>query len=171
MIYNKNATNVVIAKGAPLSCTALPYAKTIWRGPALGGLGTYRFYATRVKNSFFFEPVSPCQVNIGASSAQRAPRDCFPARHRTPHGRQTCPRWPRRRARATPAHPASGRGVGKDASFEEHHLAKPCCARTCIRLLAAELSLLKNLSSRSAIAIANAYGPNPTIQAAGLPSI
>ena len=69
-------------------------------------------------------------------------------------------------ARATPAHPASGRGVGKDASFEEHHLAKPCCARTCIRLLAAEPSLLKNLSSRSAIAIANADGPNPKTQAA-----
>ena len=64
------------------------------------------------------------------------------------------------------AHPASGCGVSMNAPLEEHSLAKPCCSRCCTRLLTAEQDHKEILSSRSAIANANADGPNPKTQAA-----
>ena len=116
-------------------------------------------------------PSSPCrnvscQVRRGgrcvlrpASSVRHEIAPPRAAAHR--HGRADSARWPRRRAHAINAHPASDCGVGKDAPVEEHSLSKPCCSRMCTRLLPAELSHLKNPRSRSAIAIANADGPNP----------
>ena len=120
------------------------------------------------KTLFFFEPVFPCQVALGESWPQRAPRVCSPARAAHRHGRADFARWPRRRARATPAHPASDCGVCMNAPLEADLLAKPCCSHVCIRLLAAELHHQEILRSRNAIEIAIADGPNPTAQAARL---
>ena len=99
-----------------------------------------------------------------AAHALRGIASLHAAAHR--HGRADFARWPRRRARAIPAHPASDCGVSMNAPLEGDLLAKPCCSRMCTRLLPAELSHLKNPRSRSAIAIANADGPNPKTQAA-----
>ena len=125
-------------------------------------------YMRTKKNSFFPRALSPCQV-ASVRLPPSAYREIAPPRaaaHR--HGRTDLAGWPRRRARAIPAHPASDCGVGKDAPVEEHSLPKPCCSRRCTRLLTAEQNHKEIPSSRSAIAIANADGPNPKTQTAAL---